>query len=396
MALNRTFNNKAVEGDYILARSEAARDSIDLTTRDVFQQQSASAKNWATMPKDGPTWQDRAESALTTSNDRSLAQKMRPDKSYEAPQIQTASLQRNSDQAVKDAPSVEKQAGAGLEQTAKTMAQFSADWNQAKGEAISALREAATEMEGVDADLAEAQLTPDPESTKMGAALTVAVDIAGSAMGGGSFVTFGAASLAARELASQTKPMGNETKEALLAKVLDKLKSESGNTSALRDSRVDGGGGPGVVRSAIDTTAREVHWENLTTDDLEAFLKSDPYGQDQPEFQALEDAMKGELGFENTLSNVEIASDDAGKKVSLDRVEAALERGDNDYVQHAVEVDSGDAILAGQMIVSLNGVKVEPDEDTLDVAAYVPVYEPEQPQPVEPEHEARQLMGVGM
>lgn len=394
MVLNNKFNRSAAEGDFILARSEAAREARDLTSRDVFQQSASPSQNWAAMPKEGVTLQDRGEAYIKTSDDRSLAQKMQPEKSYEAPQVDTANLLRNSDKAVKDAPDVQKQAGMGLEQTAKTMAQFSADWNQAKGEAISALREAATEM-NIDADLAEAQLTPSPQSTEMTAALTVAVDIAGSSLGGGSFVTFSAASFAARELMSESRPIGNETKEQLLAKVLDKLQSQSGSGAAPRDTRVDGGGGSGVIRDAIDTPERAVHWENLTTEDMEAFLGSDPYGQDQPEFAELEEAMEGQYGYQQALDNIEATADNYGEKFTADKFEAALERGDAEFVQEQPSFDSGNVILAGDMVMSIGGVKIDLSSNTPDFIQYVPSFAP-QPKVLEREPEARQLLSVGI
>ncbi len=309
--------------------------------------------------------------SLVAGNTRteSLMDTMYPDQSYSGPKVDAGSMMRDANKVVTDGAKVSRQANMAMENVQENIANFQADWKQAKHEALDAMIDASKDM-GIDPAAAADALIPDTASTKGAALAYIGAELA---VGGGTFATIGKATFVSQELSEQEKKLSPEKQEALLKETMDRLQASAASNQDSR-AKPDAGSVP-----ADAPKESEVAWDNMEIDDLAEFLAADSDGMDQPEMQEL---MQMEHDLEIVLDNHDYVQEHYADVVTADKMFASAASGneamntillDASVVESqnvAVTYDKGvDAASVGLAGDSLAGVSMLASDARFDSSA---------------------------
>ena len=291
--------------------------------------------------------QDFADS-LTKGNTRTqtLMSQISPDRSYEPPKVNADNLKRDANKAISDGSSVSQKANMAIEDTKRVADSFKQDWKQAKSEMLTALKDAAKNME-VSPEDAVKSLIPNNAATKMDALSYMLTGVFGGgslamlAVGGGSVVA---------ELGKEDKKLPLEKQEALLEETLTILKSSSSSNGASAN--------PTTANASVPMDAPKgssFSWEDLEAGDLKEFMAADSEGNDQPEIKKLNDQMHN---LEEVIDNHKYVGNNYNPK------DVAPEK-----------PDAGSVYLAGAALSDISVIKINANTPAVNDAEMDNVYD---------------------
>lgn len=296
---------------------------------------------------------------LIANNERegSLMSTIQPEKTkagaYDAPDVKRGDYARDLKQPITDGQSMAEKHTAQRGMQEDGIANFKADWIQARREAEGALEQVSKDM-GFDPAAVRGLLVNTGGSEKSDAAAVIGAGSLAIPASGATYV--------AVELSKEARK-SNLTEEDQISLLKETMKSLQ--SSGPQDTRVSAAASGGGAEAAPPADGDGPQWQNMEIDDLAEFLAADPEGEDQEEMLALRDAEKdldiAEGWFEQYKEQyADVVTADkmyvtaaAGSSLMTDVIESA------EVITAAPKVDVGDMILAGKSVEGISELKVE-------------------------------------
>ncbi len=302
--------------------------------------------------------------SLISGNTRTetLMETMRPDKNYKGPDIDAKSMIRSADKVVTDGDQITRQANLGMEAVQECIADFQADWKQAKEECFDALKECTVDKPYSASDAVDAFI-PGSAPTKATAMAYVAVE---TLCGGGTLSTMGKAAFCGGELSKEEKKLPTDEQKALLFDMQQNLDRSSSPNQDTRSNPMSGSSAPDLSSKESD-----IAWENMKIADLAEFMLADKDGLDQPEMQNL---MQMENDIKVVKDNHEHVKNNYAATPTMEKIYHSAETGNDAmnnllYQAQTVQVsfdsdfDSNSVKLTG---ASVNGIEVLVSDTSFD------------------------------
>ena len=370
MSLTGEFNLKQGEAGFRTHRADVSSKTfsseqnpfyIDMSVPPV-DAQAQSTTNPLIADEDGQvnTVADLAEKSEHQGN---LMEVMYPDRDYkaEATDIDPNKYMRDPDKPVENIDSMTSAVSNLKTDLNEKHAQFTQDFQQARSEAVDALKNSAARM-GYDAGIAEDTMVAKPQAVGAGtmvagagSLVTGVGPVAGAAAGAGA---------AYLELGKDQKKLTPDQQKAVMEDMLKSLQSSRQSPEARQEA------GAKEVMSGDDlksNTKSDVAWENMTVEDLAHLINSPPDGSNQDLFE------EHELGAEKLAmidGNWAEVRREYASTVTDDKM-YSLERAGNEGMTNVlrdaeeVQCDAAHMSLTSDFLASVGG-KVSASDVAMD------------------------------
>lgn len=250
----------------------------DLSKSPELLARSNNAQKRGDKPKDIMDVGHEAPEISAAPEKKTVMQTTQANHGYTTNTVNAHALQRGATgETIKDGPQVAQTLAGAQAQTKEKIAQFKADWKDAKRQVLTQFYESAQAM-GIDPKAAAHQMIGRQAPGKAAALGFLAAEMA---MGGGTMATMGKAMFVGREISKSRKRLSPKEQEALLEDMVRGLEHKSAHANQIF-------GGPRM----------EINWGHMGTGGIKALLAAHPEGEDQPELRALREQ-------EHTLAEVE-------------------------------------------------------------------------------------------
>lgn len=218
-------------------------------------------------PKDIMDMGEATPNAAAQPAQKTVMQTTQAKRTYSTNSVKTHAMQRGAAaQTVTDGPQVAQSLAGAQAQTKEKIAQFKADWKDAKRQALTQFCESAQNLD-IDPKAAANQMIGQDAPGKAAALGFIAAEMM---IGGGTMATMGKAIFVGSEISKSQKKLSPKQQEALLEDMVRGLERQSNNANSIV-------GGPRI----------DINWRQMGCNGLKALLAAHPDGEDQPEMQDL-------------------------------------------------------------------------------------------------------------
>ncbi len=238
----------------------------DLSSSKELLRRSREARTSEDKPKDIMNM-GQEEPASSAPAKKTVMQTTQTNRKYNTNTVNSHAMQRGAAaQTVTDGPQVAQSLAGAQAQTKEKIAQFQADWKDAKRQVLTQFCESAQAMD-IDPKAAANQMIGQEAPGKAAALGFIAAEMM---IGGGTMATVGKAVFIGSEISKSRKRLTPKEQEALLEDMIRGLEHRAQNANSIV-------GGPRI----------DINWRQMGTGGLKALLAAHPYGEDQPEMRAL-------------------------------------------------------------------------------------------------------------